>query len=215
MTGQSPSPSPIRKAQDYAAVRDWPGYYRAVAGKGARETLLKALALFDAEPATERKAMDIGCGSGRDTTELLRRGWSVIATDSSADAFPLLKAPLDAESLARVECRVESFETMRFEPCDLINASYALPFCEPRHFARVWSGIVDALPRGARFAGQLFGERDDWARLPDRSHHTRPQAERLLDAFILESFSEEERGETDPAATPKNWHIFHIVARKR
>ena len=34
---------------DFAAEFDWPGYFNAVEGKPARETLVKALTLFEAE----------------------------------------------------------------------------------------------------------------------------------------------------------------------
>jgi trans-aconitate methyltransferase len=32
-------------------------------------------------------AVDLGCGAGRDTAELLRRGWRVLAIDAEAEAI--------------------------------------------------------------------------------------------------------------------------------
>ena len=40
-------------------------------------------------------------------------------------------------------------------------------------FDEVWARIVDSLRPGGRFCGQLFGERDEWARLGDRRPHPR------------------------------------------
>jgi len=211
------TPTGKSKAQDFAAVRDWDGYYRAVAGKPPRDTLLKALAAFETGPAVsrERLAIDVGCGSGRDTLELLRRGWRVLATDSTALAIDLLRAAAPAEHQSRLETRIVPVEHMDLFGADLVNASYSLPFCDPGAFARVWERIVAGIAPGCRFAGQLFGDRDDWAALPDRSHQTRSQVEAMFSQFVLESFVEEEKHDGDALGNPKDWHVFHVVPRKR
>jgi len=214
--GKPGTQAPIKKAMDYAAVRDWPGYYRAVAGKQARETLLAALAAFDAEPAREpREAVDLGCGEGRDTAELLRRGWRVLAIDAEPVAFDHLLRRVPAEHRPRLLTRVCTLEDADWPEADLVNASYTLPFVSPARFDAVWRRIVRAVRPGGRFAGQLFGERDDWATLPDRTHHARSALDTLLDAFVLESLREEEKDEPDALGNPKHWHVFHVVARKR
>ena len=40
---------PALKAHEHAGKRDWPGYFKAVEGKPARDTLLKSLELFEKE----------------------------------------------------------------------------------------------------------------------------------------------------------------------
>nr|WP_263972540.1 hypothetical protein [Pseudanabaena yagii] len=69
--------------------RDWSAYYQAVAGRPPRDTLLKALDLFELEKSTKspRLAIDLGCGDGRDTVELLSRGWKVLAIDGNTEAI--------------------------------------------------------------------------------------------------------------------------------
>jgi tellurite methyltransferase len=225
-TPTTPTPPTPPKAHEHAAKRDWAGYFKAVAGKPARDTLLKALELFEKEWKAEGKdgeacasplpfAIDLGCGSGRDTFELLRRGWRVLATDSTALAMELLLKEVPAEHRARLETRVEEFEGMTLARADLVNASYCLPFCDPDKFARAWDEIVRAIPVGGRFAGQLFGPRDDWAKLADRTHHTRSQVDELFKDFTLESFQEVENREAGATGEVKDWHIFHIVAKRR
>ncbi|HKW53315.1 MAG TPA: class I SAM-dependent methyltransferase, partial [Stellaceae bacterium] len=59
---------------------DWDEYYERVAGRPPRPTLLAALERFGAEGG--QSALDLGCGDGRDTIELLRRGWRVLAIDA-------------------------------------------------------------------------------------------------------------------------------------
>lgn len=216
---RDPAPKP-GKAHEHAAKRDWPAYFAAVEGKPARDTLLKALDLFEREDAAngtkrERFAIDLGCGSGRDTLELLRRGWRVLAIDSSPLAIELLMQKVPREHQPRLETRVAGFEGLTLLRADLVNASYALPFCDPGAFGPLWQQIAAAIPIGGRFAGQLFGERDAWATIPDRTHHTRDQVNEMLRAFNLEELKEIENREAGVTGEVKDWHIFHIVARRR
>ena len=89
--GDSDQPSepdlPPMRAQDFSEVQDWPGYFGAVLGKGARETLVAALESFAQEGFTGGLAVDVAAGEGRDTLELLHRGWRVVATDGHPEAF--------------------------------------------------------------------------------------------------------------------------------
>jgi microsomal dipeptidase-like Zn-dependent dipeptidase len=130
--------------------------YFAVAGDDPRATLLDALARFDAPGL----AVDLGAGTGRDTAELLRRGWRVIAIDREQHAVDRLGG---IASPPELETRLARFEDAEWPSCDLVNSSFALPFCPPVAFPRLWQRIVDSLPPGGRFCGQLFGVHDDWA----------------------------------------------------
>jgi tellurite methyltransferase len=192
-----------------------------MAGKPARETLLFALERFDAEslPGERRAAVDLACGEGRDTLELLRRGWRVLATDAHPGAFDLLLPRVPADQRGRLRTLVASFKETHIPAAALVNASYALPFCDAADFSDLWDRVVGALPTGGRFTGQLFGDRDEWAgyRGPGvrTVHHTRAEVERLLEPFVLELFKEEERPGKDPYGNPKDWHVYHVVARKR
>ncbi|WP_246275417.1 hypothetical protein [Brasilonema bromeliae] len=66
------------KAESKVFERDWSAYYNAVIGRPPRDTLLEALARFDAESLNQQEtpvqqsrfAVDLGCGEGRDTVEL-------------------------------------------------------------------------------------------------------------------------------------------------
>jgi tellurite methyltransferase len=200
---------------------DWPLYFKNMAGKPPRETLLFALDRFDAEGLVEDRkfAVDLGCGEGRDTLELLRRGWRVLATDQEAGAFEHLRPRVPEEAKARLETRVESFREVRVPAAMLVNASFSLPFCEAEVFPELWARIVAALPVGGRFSGQFFGDRDEWAgyRGPGvrTVHHTRSEVERMLDGFVLEFFKEEDKAGKDPYGNAKWWHVFHVVGRRR
>lgn len=199
----------------YATTRDWPGYFQVTQGRPARETLLEALDRFEQEPAEEpRFAVDLGCGEGRDTAELLRRGWKVLAIDGHPDGIRRLVGRDDLIDPHRLTMQLAPFESVQLPRCDLLNASFSLPFCHPDHFDKLWDKIVASIAPGGRFSGQLFGDRDSWAQIDDRSHHTREQVERLLAPFDIETLKEEEREGQDCSGTNKHWHVFHIVARR-
>lgn len=206
----------LKPAFVYATTRDWPGYFEVTQGRPARDTLLHALNLFSNEPTDRmRFGVDLGCGEGRDTAELLRRGWRVHAIDGHPEGLNRLMQRNDHDAHERLTMQLAPFEKVNLPRCDLLNASFALPFCEPDHFETLWAKIVDAIEPNGLFAGQLFGNRDSWATIPDRTHHTREQAKRLLKPFSIEMLKEEERDGQDCTGAGKHWHVFHIVARKR
>jgi tellurite methyltransferase len=200
--------------QDFSEIEDWPGYFKSVLGKPARDTTLTALDNFEKEGFHQGFAIDLAAGEGRDSLELLRRNWRVLATDNQPEAFPLLWARVPEESKAQLTTKVVSFNDMEFPDNDMVNASFALPFCEPEHFDALWNKIVTSIRSGGRFAGQFFGDRDTWASLPNRSHHSHEDIEQLLDGFTIEMIREEERDDAPTLRNPKHWQIFHVVAKK-
>lgn len=236
-----------KKAMDYAAEFDWPGYFDAVKDKPARETLLKALDLFEkddagAKPgrragkraASLRVAVDLGCGEGRDTRELLRRSgtrpWSVLATDGSSTGLELIARSLAAGERQRVrlvQCNMEDLPRAYRDgvphgsgraaarQVDLVNASFSLPFCKPADLPQLWRWIDGLIRPGGRFAGQIFGDRDTWAHVRKTTGLPRRTMERMFAGYVLEELREEEKDDITTMGEPKHWHVYHIVARKR
>jgi SAM-dependent methyltransferase len=195
---------------------DWRSYYEKTGDRPPRSTLLCALALFDSQdpPGDQRLAVDLGSGNGRDTVELLRRGWRVLAIDAEAAAIEGLLARPGVTGTGRLETKVARFEDADLPGCDLVNSSFALPLCPPAAFPRVWQAIRGALGPGGRFAGQLYGDRDSWVGNPTITFHTRAELDALLAGFDIEHFREEEEDSVTPRGKAKHWHIFHVVARK-
>jgi membrane dipeptidase len=185
----------------------WSRYFRQ-AGFDARETLLQAAGAFDAPG----QAVDLGAGTGRDTLELLRRGWRVIAVDMEPEGIGRI-VELAGDDRGRLDARVGRYEEVDWPEVDLVNASFSLPFCRPEMFPVLWERIVASLRPGGRFAGQFFGPNDDWARTGLLAW-TRDEVEALLSAFEVELLDEHDR-DGWVFKKPKHWHVFHVVARKR
>ncbi len=163
------------------------------------------------------RAIDLGCGVGRDSIPLLRAGWQVLATDQVPEALSQLTEQAAKLGLAqRLETRLARFEDLDgLGPANLVNASFSLPFCAPESFGRLWCAIAEAIGPGARFSGHILGPGDDWSKRKGVTILTSSEAEALFDDFDLEYFDEEEdEGKTAKGKT-KRWHIFHIVARRK
>jgi SAM-dependent methyltransferase len=186
-------------------VTDWTGFYDAT-GDEPRATLLDALDRFE-QPGL---AVDLGSGTGRDTAELVHRGWHVIAIDGEPEAMERLAARTDLDH-SQVTTQVARFEQATWPPVDLVNSSFSLPFVPADDFGDVWSRIVDSLRAGGRFCGHLFGDRDTWAS-QGVTCFTRSEVEALLSGLSVERLDEEEEDSQDARGTPKHWHLFHIVA---
>ncbi|HLP83432.1 MAG TPA: class I SAM-dependent methyltransferase [Phycisphaerales bacterium] len=209
--------------------RDWPQYFDAVKDQPPRDTCLRALAAFASEPLPptgKRQAIDIATGEGRDTRAVLASAahWHVIATDSSAEGLRRLQTSLELAPTwpARVRCAEVTMEDLpawcsreSIHTAHLINASFALPFCQPEQFPDLWSWITHTLVPGGRFAGQFFGDRDEWACVRPKSHLTKQQVLTLLHNFDIEHFEEVEKEGSDAMGGTKWHHVFHVVARKR
>ncbi len=206
---------PTSEKMESPLKRDWSAYYAAVKGRPPRQTLLWVLDWFEAEAIAPGLAVDLGCGDGRDTVELLRRGWRVLAIDGEPAAIQHLQNRSDA-NLEHLTTQIARFESLTLPASvDLINASFCLPFCPPENFPTLWQTIVSALKVEGWFCGQLFGNLDSWAIHSNMTCHMREQVVKLLESFKVEYLDEENHPGKTALGEEKHWHIFHIVAKKR
>jgi tellurite methyltransferase len=190
----------------------WDDYYKKIQGRAPRPLLLDVLQKFPA--GISLHAIDLGCGDGTETVQLLSRGWSVLAVDGESAAFKRLMEKVPEEAQVRLETQVARFESVVLPSADLVHASFSLPFCAPEHFPLFWAKIVEAVKPGGRFAGQFFGVRDSWAGSPDMTFHTEEQVYLMFEKFEIESFHEQDE-DGSSASGPKHWHVFTVIARKK
>lgn len=160
-----------------------------------------------------RRAIDLGCGAGNDSLELLRQGWKVLAIDRQAEALRMLSKRVPARLRGSLTMLVAPMEGLSLPPADLINASFSLPFCAPDRFEELWAGIRTSLRPGGHFAGQLFGTRDEWHGHRPLTFHSGLAVRRLARGYRTELFREtEEDGRSFEG--PKRWHYFEVILEK-
>ena len=139
----------------------------------------------------------------------------MLALDGQAEAIQRLKSrSFPAEWLRRLETRVSSFEEAAWPETDLVNSSFALPFCRPEAFPALWSRIVASLRPRSRFCGQLFGDRDGWSGEDEMTFLTRASLDELLDGLDVERLDEVEEDGRTAIGDAKHWHLYHLVVRK-
>ena len=188
--------------------RRW-GRYFELAGDDPRRRCSTRSSRFD-EPGL---AVDLGAGTGRDTAELLRRGWNVIAIDGEREAIErLTSSPGARRRGSRPVSRASRSE--KWPACDLVNASFSLPFAPPERVRRA----VDADRRLAAPGRPLQRPALRRQRRVGRSGPGREVARRgraMLAPFEIERLQEVDADGTTAIGTRKHWHVFHIVARKR
>jgi len=104
-----------------------------------------------------------------------------------------------------------------YPSASLVVASSSLFFCEPSAFDVVWDRIDRALAVGGIFCGDFLGPKDSWANDTSRTQ-TVVTSEKLTALFRqYDVIQWEERDELGITAlrSPKHWHTFTVVARKR
>lgn len=197
--------------ESLADSKVWADYNAAQADRPVRSLCLDAMAL--AGPGIGRRAIDLGCGAGKETLALLNDGWSVHAVDSLPDTGERLRGIVpDADG--RLSIEVRAFQELRvLPPADLIFAGYSLPFIHPDTFGGFWAVLLDALRRRGVVAVNLFGDRDSWAGIPEWNFHTEPEARQLFAGLEIVKF-EVYDADGQSFRGPKHWHIYDVVARR-
>jgi len=205
----------------------WADYYAVTVERPAWRTVRLAIDKFrredeaavgpdarDANPPARRFAVDLGCGAGRDTRELLRAGWRVLAVDREPAARTTLETAVEADLRAHLQIRIQDLATVRVPRCDLVNASLCLPFLAPAAFHPTWDRIIAAIGPGARFAAMLFGDHDESASDPEMTCLPPDRVRTELAGFEVEHWSVEEDDRPTALGEPHHFHLVEFVARR-
>ncbi len=177
---------------DSRAEVHWASYAKM---KHAPGSLVPQLVdLFAREGVAKGRALDLGCGSGAHTLDLLPRGWDVIAVDSNQTALSLLEKrahdlrrvchqsgrSMDAGKLTPVLTPME--DTIFPSDVDLVIAMHSLAYCNPAKVLTVWNRAQEALRPGGRIVASFA--RAPLLPLPTlavRAWHTEPA---VVDALM-------------------------------
>jgi len=166
----------------------------------------------------DKIAIDLGCGVGHETLELLKKGYRVIAIDSQPQAFDYMKQlPNLQQFQSQLKTKVSSFENLNFAELpevDMIVASFSLPFMKPDDFNRVWTQVKGKIKPGGYFVGNFFAP--DFSFFAEKfrhsmTFHNKLEAIALFNGFEIVGFQEVNVPATK-AGTMN--HYFAFVGKK-
>ena len=180
----------------------------------ASKFLLKTLDMPDLNVGL---ALDLGCGSGSDSLELLRQGWQVTSIDKSEEGINFLKAQIEDDD--SIEIKNTSFEDMKLlkNNYDLIYSRYALYFCQKTNWQSVWKEIKESLKSGGMISMHLFGINDGFKnskRHGDMTFFSKDDIKETFKEFKIIFEHEDEHDAKSAVGQMKHWHVFTIVAQK-
>lgn len=187
-----------------------------------RGQLLEALRHAPGQP--RGRALDIGCGPGKEVVVLLRAGFEVTGIDpyptmiAHASARVRAECPEQLSRLTLTCARIEDqLATLRPSAFTLVHAGFVLPFVAARDFAATFYALREAIAPGGIFVGQLFGPDDEFIRTSPEGSMSCQTAGEVTDLLAgLEILGREEvnRSGFIGKGRAKWWHVHHIVARK-
>lgn len=97
-----------------------------------------------------KKAVDLGCGSGRDTIALLKNNWNVLSIDRE-NTEPFIRNQLTKRELANFRFKQCLFGEMMLPKVNLIVANFSLPFSKKDLFNNIWKNITNSILDGRIF----------------------------------------------------------------
>lgn len=196
-------------------------YLEGTEGSPPRQLLLDALAEIRSDG---RRALDLGCGPGREVLALLEAGFSVVALDpypvmlDRTRALVAERRPQDAHRVRLVEATLEEWAgELAPASFDLVHAGFVLPFVRTAHFDDAFARLVGSIVPGGVLVAQFFGPDDEFIRSAapgEMSAHDAEAVGRLLADFETISCEEVNRAGNIGRGRAKWWHVHHLVARR-
>ncbi|OGE84251.1 MAG: hypothetical protein A3B23_00405 [Candidatus Colwellbacteria bacterium RIFCSPLOWO2_01_FULL_48_10] len=189
---------------------DWANYFENTKNYPPASLLVKAMEYVKAK----NKAIDIGGGGTlKDTKYLLSQGFETTIIDKEkvvGDAVRNTKSN-------RLKFFLTDFADFDFpqNEYDIAVAIYSLPFVQPDMFSDVFASVKKSLVKDGIFCGQFFGNRDGLHLNTKLTFVTKEKAQSMLDDMDVVLFDEKEFNGKTADGSPKHWHVFDIIARKK
>lgn len=161
-------------------------------------------------------AVDLGCGSGRDTVCLIKNGWTVVAFDINNNADYILQK-LNDEEKNRFTFVKSSIQEAELPKCDLVVANYSLHYLKKEEFKGVIDKIYDSLNTNGHFISEFLSDKDDWAKVnPNDAFLSWKEFKEVMgNKFELNEIRNFEMDGPTIGGEQKHWHITRVVTRAR
>ena len=164
----------------------------------------------------QKNAVELGCGTGRDTLYLIKNGFKVLAIDKE-DTSKIISKKLNSEELKRFRFKCQAFEDLEIEENNLLVANFSIPFCNKNYFKSFWNRIDRSILKNGYFVGNFFGLNDSWTKTKkDMVFLTKEEVLDLFkNNFEIIFFKEVEKDEKTVLGVMKHWHIYNVIAKKK
>lgn len=194
----------------------WEKYFEKCKGRPVRPLYAKAIELVPDFKSGHRTAVDLGCGAGIETADLLRRGWNVIAIDREPTSISIVLELAGLQSNQNLKTICSSFEELREIPvAEFIYSYHSLPFCHANDIDRLWGLIRDAVKPNGIFAGSFFGLNDEWVKSGHATGVSTESLNQYLSSFDVLHYEEVDKMGSTALIGPKHWHFIDIIGKKR
>ena len=198
-------------------------FLSGTAGAPPRRELLMGIA--HAESVAPRRALDIGCGPGKEIVALLQAGFDVVAFDPYQDMLDRARSTVDCAfdgQRPALELHLATLEdfAQRIEPhgFGLVHAGFVLPFVLPQSFPEVFARLLAGIAPGGVLVAQFFGPDDEFVRNAAPNTMTsqgEEEVSRLLSGLDILHREEVNRAGAVGRGVNKWWHVHHVIARMR
>lgn len=127
-------------------------YYKNTLFSSPHKNLLDFISLSN-KPGN---AIDLGCGTGRDTVFLIKNGWNVLSIDRE-NTMQMISDKLNTDELKKFRFIKQDFESIiELEKNNLVVANFSIPFCDRNYFPELWNKIVNSISEERLFCRKLF-----------------------------------------------------------
>lgn len=157
------------------------------------------------------RALDLGCGAGRDVRYLLDSGMSVTAVDADPNGLQSLEGEFHEGNLTTVCSRYDEFA---FGQYDFITSQFALSFNPPETFDIVVQNMVRSLTKGGFLSVNIFGVRDGWSGNAQMTFLGEDEVRGYFDGLTIIELKETEIDGNLADGSAKHWHYFDVLATK-
>lgn len=190
----------------------WEVYYEKNINRNLRPLYLKAIQYLSSDDWT---AMELGCGVGTETLDLLKRGFNVTAIDQEPKAIEFLLERCQ-KFKKNLQTKISKFENIQEWPkVDFLYAFHSLPFCNETHFDEILVASINSVRKKGLFVASFFGHQDDWMLSKKCVGIEEQKIRNLLNNFEIIYFNEIKEVGNTVKDGEKMWHVIEIIARQQ
>ena len=132
-------------------MKDIEKYYENTKNSLPHENIINFIKLEE----NKGDAIDLGCGTGRDTIFLIKNDWNVLSIDRE-DTEKIIAENLNEKELKQFSFLSQTFEDIKLEKNNLVVANFSLPFCNKDYFNEFWKKIVESILKGRIFCRKFL-----------------------------------------------------------